>query len=577
MKYIGKKVLPMTIDNFIKTIKKSGKMKISLKKLSLDIFSSLNLTQSEETADKWRKTNTSPNDISEIDPDGFIDYFETKTKSTWKSIQEAFGEIDKKNNFINRNTSDVKIFFRSLLTLFYETLRIDYVSLRQILPPEPTIYGRREEMAQIEDIFEKHNFALLTGIGGIGKSYMASAYAHKLWESGGWTVQHIICEDSDTLRNSVNKLQFDILTEKSKTKVETNQDIFNQKVDILKKIFKPTLIILDNLNKPFTPSDWDDFKKLTNCGHHIQVLITSRHKWLHDSQNIVDILPLDNDALYDLYAHHRFEDSSDHSKYITEHEDVLNKLFALVENHTLMVTLLAKLPNSILADEQEIYNRLEMDLNLPTEKATVRKDGVEIEGNVMEIAKRIFDISQLTDEEKTIMGYMSIMPLMGIEFELFEELTDYTSNKINRLIRNHWIIRNEETFWIRLHPLISETIINSIISEKNQNRDKNNAAEFMNRVYKNEFFTRIITMRKEGDGDPIKNLKWHTLNKICASYVSKIAFPLMYYSPIIIFENGNFFDFVIDEYKDAFISINQIIKKYANSDISTDDSQMEND
>lgn len=577
MKYVGKKVLPMTIDDFIKTIKKSGKMKISLKELSFDIFSSLNLTESEETADKWRKTNTSPSNISEINPDGFIDYFETKTKSTWEFIQEAFGKEDKKN-FINRNTSDVKIFFRSLLTLFYETLRIDYVSLRQVLPPEPTIYGRHEEMAQIEDIFENHNFALLTGIGGIGKSYMASTYAHKLWESGGWTVQHIICEDSDTLRDSVNKLQFDILTEKSKTKVETNRDIFNQNVNNLKKIFKPTLIILDNLNKPFTPSDRDDFKKLTSCGQHIQVLITSRHKWLHDSQSIVDILPLDNDALYDLYAHHRFEGSSDHSEYITEHKDVLNKLFALVENHTLMVTLLAKLPNSILADEQKIYNRLEMDLNLPAEKATVRKDGVEIEGNIMEIAKRIFDISQLTDEEKAIMGYMSIMPLTGVEFELFEELTDYTSNKINRLIHNHWIIRDEETFWIRLHPLISETIINSIISEKNQNRDKNNDAEFMNRVYKNEFFTRIITMRKEGDGDPIKSLKWHTLYKIGVSYISKIIFPLMYNSPLFYYRNKHLFDFPeYYEYKDALLSLNKNTKEIANSDIPTDDSQMEND
>ena len=559
----------MTVKDFIKTIKESGNIKENLKELSYGIFHSMGLTDSHETADKWRKKGISLSGSDDIKTNRLIQYLMDITESTWKDVQEEFSKTDQ-YKLINCNTDDAEIFFRSLLVPFFETLGIVPVSLCHHLPPNPKFFGRSEELAQIEGIFKKNNFALLTGIGGIGKSHLALAYAHKLWESGGWTVQHIICEDSDTLRDSVNQLQVDSLTEQGKTKKRTDIDIFDHNVNLLKRVFRPTLIILDNLNKPFTPSDRDGFKKLTNCGHHIQVLITSRHKWLHDSQSIVDILPLDNDALYNLYAHHRFTVSSDHSEYITKHKDVLNKLFALVENHTLMITLLAKLPNSIFADEQEIYNRFETILNYPENRIIVTKDREDIEENIMEIIKRIFDISQLTDEEKSIMQYMEMIAFSGIEIDLFKELTRCSEKAIYNLIHNNWIMYDEE-FRIKLHPLIRNTLLN-FDETKITIEACNNLVE-------------RVTIKWENL--PLRSKERHTFNNFCAKFLSKTAFPLIrnaiknYYNSYsidkdsLISHSGS--DYSIDKYNDMRLAFLNSILDYSDDDVPNNNRQIGDD
>lgn len=48
--------------------------------------------------------------------------------------------------------------------------------LRHILPEKPLLFGRETEMGEITDAFNKGNYAIITGIGGIGKSQVALAY-----------------------------------------------------------------------------------------------------------------------------------------------------------------------------------------------------------------------------------------------------------------------------------------------------------------------------------------------------------------------------------------------------------------
>jgi len=231
-------------------------------------------------------------------------------------MQKAFGELNE-CGLINRDTTDRNIFYESLLSLFYDILRFVPISLCNILPANPMIFGREKELEQLSNIFKNSNYAVLSGIGGIGKSSVALSYAYRLMESGRWTVQHMICEDSDTLQNAINKLQFRRLTDIPENEKNAVKKNFDNRIRYLKNSIRQSLIILDNLNRPFAQEDRDVLERLAECGNHVRFLITSRSKLGDDKRCVVNLSPLDYDELLKLYVYHRFEDLNDHTDYIT--------------------------------------------------------------------------------------------------------------------------------------------------------------------------------------------------------------------------------------------------------------------
>lgn len=495
----------MTINEFFQTLKDAGQLPGKKEEIACDLCESSGMNFSLDTTHKWmtdEKRMPRRSKLS-IDNEGFIRYFEIHTRSTWPDIQEKFSEIDE-HFFINRSTKNSIIFYRSLLALFYDVFRLVPNSLCHNLVSIPIVFGRKKEVKYLAEIFTTDNYAIITGIGGIGKTYVALAYARSLMEEGGWTIQRIICEDSDTIRTSVNKLQFDSLSINIKRPQRNEEECFNYILADLKKCIAPTLIILDNLNHPLTPDERKDFEMLKNCGRHIHFLITSRNTLNQDKQHIVHTLPLDDVSLLTLYKYHRFNDFDDHKNYFDNCKNTLNKLFTLVEKHTLMITLLAKLPERCSLSEDRIYKLLSDNLSLPSEAINILKDGVSIENSINIILKKVFDISQLSDIEKSVMRYMSLMPLAGIGTDLFEELTSHSRNEIRSLVNSCWIIRNEETFVIRLHPLIYTTI--------HSLADSHPSKEFCF-----DFIQRVVAMR---DQFPKNHDEWHMYNKIAASTLS---------------------------------------------------------
>lgn len=193
---------------------------------------------------------------------------------------------------------------------------------------------------------------------------MALAYAHTLKKTGNWTVQHIICEDDDTLQTAIIKLQFSELTDTPKAKENADKENLDRRIDTLKSRAKHMLVVLDNLNRPFTGEDYEIFNRLIGCGSHVHILITSRNTLIDDKRCRVHLAPLEDDSLLELYTYHRFENTDGHKDYIAQRKDILMNLFSIMENHTLIIELLAKLPGRFFMDESEIYKCLSVCLSV---------------------------------------------------------------------------------------------------------------------------------------------------------------------------------------------------------------------
>lgn len=466
------------------------------------------------------------------------------------------------------------------------------IELRHILYGNPLMFGREVELNRLSEIFESSNCVALTGIGGIGKSQIALAYAHTLNKSGGWTIQHIICEDSETLRQAILRLQFTDLP---------NAETFDYAIERLKSCQGNTLIILDNLNKPFSNSDQDAFQQLLKRNHHIRILITSRYSLLEDKRCVIPVSPLGNKELLKLYEYHRFEDHADHSSYITKHKSTLEKLFSLVERHTLIIVLLAKLPGRCFLDESQILEMLESGLSLPPEDIAVSKDDTVIEATISEIIKKLFDISQLDECQKAILMYMLVIPTSGIDLMLFTKLTNCRKRDIVRLKKSGWVIIDEEALKVRLHPLICEAVLNldeakafwhfqnSVntgshpceegISEDDEDSDipdnwsiaitepNDQSIDELRSQFENKdagkFIKRVLTKRKESlQGEE----EWHLFNKIMACLASRVVFRHLLDSDTSEQIPFSIVDLLSDENRDALITINKALTEYVNTD-----------
>ena len=458
------------------------------------------------------------------------------------------------------------------------------LELCHILPEKPLLFGRDDELNKISEIFDWSNYVVLTGIDGIGKSHLALSYAHTLNKSGDWIIQHVICEDSETLQEAILKLQFTDLP---------NAETFDYAIERLKSCQGNALIILDNLNKPFSNSDLRAFQQLLKCNRHIRILITSRYSLLQDKQCVIPVLPIDNKELLKLYEYHRFEDHSDHSSYIVKHRSTLERLFSFVERHTLMIVLLAKLPSRCFLDEGEILEMLKSGLSLPPENIAVSKDDTVIEATISEIIKKLFDISQLEECQKAIMMYMLVIPASGIALKLFTKLTDCKKRDIVTLKKSCWLIVDEETLTVRLHPLICEAVLNldeakafwrlqNYVNDENLS-DENDAdvdeltgqsvaisepdeqtidegiSRFENKDAR-RFIKRVLAKRKESQqGEE----EWCLFNQIMACLASRVVFRHLLDSDLSERIPFSIVDLLSDENRDALVTINKTWTEYA--------------
>jgi len=324
--------------------------------------------------------------------------------------------------------------------------------LGQSVHPRAEFVGRTTELQRIHELFEGgSNAVFLTGMGGIGKSEIAKAYAQlhqdryttTVFASYETDLLHLIASDQAI---AVENLQ---QASAAGGEAETTEAYFDRKMKVLRSIVNEnTLLIIDNFDVEFD-DHLEDVLQLP-C----KLIWTTRTDFSAYGYDTVKVGPLEDfEDLVTLMQ--RIDRVYTNPKDQQAVRDIIRQL----ECHTYAVSLTAaQMKVSYIKPEKMLAQLREQGMHIQTRGSFVHKAGGK-RATAYEYIRALFDFSRLDETACSILRYMACMPREGVDIGLFLEccnLDDF--GDIRRLVELNWVQLDEENDRISLHMLVKELV-----------------------------------------------------------------------------------------------------------------------
>ena len=324
--------------------------------------------------------------------------------------------------------------------------------LGESVEPRAEFLGRDRELEQIHELFSNGtNAVFLTGMGGIGKSEIAKAYAQShrdqyttvVFASYETDLLHMIADDRMV---TVENLQ-----QASATggQGETVEAYFERKMKVLRTLVDDsTLLIIDNFDVE-TDSHLRDVLQLP-C----KLLWTTRTDFSCYGYQTVKIGPMENfeDLVTLMQSRDRvYTDPAEQAAVY----DIIRQL----ECHTFAVSLTAAQMKVGRIRPSEMLSRLrEQGLNIRA-RSTFSHDPEDSRTTAYEYIKALFDFSRLDEAACEVLRYLACMPREGVDIDLFMECSGIDDfGDISHLAELNWVQMDEERDCIGLHMLVKELV-----------------------------------------------------------------------------------------------------------------------
>ncbi|MBB6714784.1 tetratricopeptide repeat protein [Clostridium gasigenes] len=226
------------------------------------------------------------------------------------------------------------------------------------------------------------------------------------------------------------------------SKGEAVDDQYKKVLQFLHSLDENTLLVIDNIQN-LNDENLKDIRKLP-----FNVLINSRIRFEGFEKFTIDFLSMSK--CKELF----------YRNYSAKADDIiLEKIIELAGRHTLTIELLAKTAENAVLTISELHDMLEKEgFNIAGVKEAVYSfcNG-ECEKLLFYHILKVFDLSQITTEEKNILMNISILPSIEISINALKDWIGIESSEsINSLIKKGWI--NKIKHNVIIHPLIQETI-----------------------------------------------------------------------------------------------------------------------
>ncbi len=308
--------------------------------------------------------------------------------------------------------------------------------------------GRRQEIAKTGNILKEKQLAILSGIGGIGKTETARRYAF-INRNQYDTVAFLVFE------SSIKKLVCDEVEINgiSKDETETEEDYFQRKISLMQKILTPAdLLIVDNFDVEYDA----DMESLLKCP--CKFIITTREDFRDFNYPQITIKGMDSgEEILELF--YTYNDTV----YPPSEQEAVRKIIKFEDYHTMTVELTAKYLRDTNILPADLYAKfLEKEGVANTEEIRIkqRKDGRLRAESVNNHLRILFDLSGFDDCEKEIIGSLSLLAGIRIQKARFEELcrVDNIKSRLEKLIKRGWVEWDGQKERISLHQVIQDLV-----------------------------------------------------------------------------------------------------------------------
>lgn len=326
--------------------------------------------------------------------------------------------------------------------------------INAFLPPTSCFIGRKSELEQVNRKLEEGNLAILTGVGGIGKSEIAKKYI-EIYKSSYKTIIYLTY--SFDLVSTINGTTF--LSDFEQKDEESDIHYCNRKISKLAELFSgKNLIIIDNLNLEIEELEHKDIWERL-CTLPCDLIITSRCNQEQYFGQQIYINGMREENLKTLFY--------SHCSYDEAQESSVSEIIQSVQGHTLVVELIAKQARSCIKTPSEMLELLEQKGILGLNTEDVKWDRKK--KTVAEHVRGLFSVFSISERQKELLFMMAFMPVSGVDEKVFFDFFKLDNhNDLRYLIDNGWITEQEGMIRkIAVHPVITSVVMDVIQDDRN--------------------------------------------------------------------------------------------------------------
>lgn len=326
--------------------------------------------------------------------------------------------------------------------------------------------ARRDTFQALDAAFDESHVVFLQGIGGIGKSETAKHWALEKKKAGLFDTVVFAQLNAEASNGNIQSLVADdtifVISGafRSRDEEERTDAYFHRKLAKIKQITdERTLIIIDNY-------DIDDPQLAALFTGPYRLLVTTRNVQTGYDFPLIPVTEIQETAhLKEIL----FKNLAGERDDIEPEDPYIEKLFALVSNHTLTIEILAKtLVNS--ADTPEtLYHKIgnpEQHTRMRNVDGLVERNFSEEPLTPFECIRMLFNLSRLEQDKdfeykSQVLVFMAAMPTRGIELSLFKKWSDSRIIRAkNSLVQKSWLRQDtvKGVTLISMHPLIREIV-----------------------------------------------------------------------------------------------------------------------
>ena len=324
--------------------------------------------------------------------------------------------------------------------------------LQHHLPSKSAYFiGRDAQLQEIADRLKHTDKLFISGMGGMGKSELVKQYAHAYQDAYDAVIFAVCNTDLESMILDDSMLPIGNVQQWPDEKA---QEYYTRKLKELQKLCnKRILIIVDNFN------DLQDEALNTLLRLNCKILFTTRCDVTEYNYAQMHLGTMAEEYVWDLFCNWYARQPVD------EERMYVRQIIDLYQGHTMAVELIAKQMKASHIGPKQMLDKLGAGgFRIGGRERVIHaKDGMHPKLNIHDHIRRLFDVSELNDEQVYILANLSLMPPSGISAELFHDWCQLDGYEdINELAESGWLRQDPEATMISLHPVIADVMLDKL-------------------------------------------------------------------------------------------------------------------